>query len=446
MTYQMSIPPGSMRLKVERKYAASDPWQPISEKTSHDLFNAVEAVRFDYDENKAYISAAFAATSDSVLLRISDSLSQPVAAVFEGVCKYYDNRTAAVTVSADDWSDWVVLDGRFTSLIDVFRSYNLYVTVGVITAIDFTSRGSWSRLQQQLDSGYVEVASHTRTHPAVPYADPVGEVVGSSTDIKSTLALPPLFTMGGTKYVYTLIAPYGDHDATIDSLAGEAGYLAERLYANMDTTGPRAYFYGDSTLSPWDASRQLFQPFLPTVELGAPSWGGGDTSLASLNALFDTIAAKGGVYHSMWHPQVLYADRNAGYLRSHLQYISNRSTVWYVNLGHLYLYTLLRESISPSITTTPFAQTAPQRFSLSQNYPNPFNPKTVISGQWTVNSDVRLEVFDILGRKVATLANGRYPSGKYTFVFDGTNLASGVYFYRLTAGSYSGMRKMLLIR
>ncbi len=89
---------------------------------------------------------------------------------------------------------------------------------------------------------------------------------------------------------------------------------------------------------------------------------------------------------------------------------------------------------------------APIAFGLDQNYPNPFNPKTVISGQWTVNSDVRLEVFDILGRKVATLANGSYPSGKYTFVFDGTNLASGVYFYRLTAGSYSGMRKMLLIR
>ncbi len=88
----------------------------------------------------------------------------------------------------------------------------------------------------------------------------------------------------------------------------------------------------------------------------------------------------------------------------------------------------------------------PGTFALEQNYPNPFNPKTVISGQWTVNSDVRLEVFDILGRKVATLANGSYPSGKYTFVFDGTNLASGVYFYRLTAGSYSGMRKMLLIR
>ncbi len=88
----------------------------------------------------------------------------------------------------------------------------------------------------------------------------------------------------------------------------------------------------------------------------------------------------------------------------------------------------------------------PTLLTLEQNYPNPFNPKTVISGQWTGNSEVRLEVFDILGRKVATLADGRYSAGKYAFTFDGTNLASGMYLYRLTAGSYSAVRKMLLIR
>ncbi len=86
------------------------------------------------------------------------------------------------------------------------------------------------------------------------------------------------------------------------------------------------------------------------------------------------------------------------------------------------------------------------RFALEQNYPNPFNPKTGISGQWTVDSKVRLAVYDMLGREVAVLANGRYPAGRYSFTFDGANLASGVYLYRLTAGSYSAVRKMLLIR
>jgi len=83
-------------------------------------------------------------------------------------------------------------------------------------------------------------------------------------------------------------------------------------------------------------------------------------------------------------------------------------------------------------------------FRLEQNYPNPFNPKTVVSGQWTVTSDVRLVIYDILGRIVATLADGRYPAGKYTFTFDGTNIASGIYFCRLIAGDHYSTMKMIL--
>ena len=84
--------------------------------------------------------------------------------------------------------------------------------------------------------------------------------------------------------------------------------------------------------------------------------------------------------------------------------------------------------------------------SLYQNYPNPFNPNTVISGQWTVDSRVKLVVYDVLGREVAVLADGRYPAGKYSFTFDGRDLSSGVYFYRLTAGSYTAVRKMSMVK
>ncbi len=101
---------------------------------------------------------------------------------------------------------------------------------------------------------------------------------------------------------------------------------------------------------------------------------------------------------------------------------------------------------SPASSVKSEGWNMPGNFRLEQNYPNPFNPKTVISGQWTADSGVRLEVFDILGRKVATLADGRYPAGKYAFTFEGTNLASGVYLYRLTAGSFSAVREMVLVR
>jgi hypothetical protein len=85
-------------------------------------------------------------------------------------------------------------------------------------------------------------------------------------------------------------------------------------------------------------------------------------------------------------------------------------------------------------------------YSLSQNYPNPFNPTTVISAEWAVGSTVKLVVYDLLGRVVATLADGRYAAGKYSFRFDAKGLSSGIYFYRLTAGSFSQTRKLCLLR
>ncbi|MGA9119804.1 MAG: T9SS type A sorting domain-containing protein, partial [Bacteroidota bacterium] len=63
-----------------------------------------------------------------------------------------------------------------------------------------------------------------------------------------------------------------------------------------------------------------------------------------------------------------------------------------------------------------------------------------------VDSNVRLVVYDLLGREVAVLANGRYPAGRYSFTFDGSGFASGVYFYRLEAGSSVQTMKMLLLK
>jgi endo-1,4-beta-xylanase len=85
-------------------------------------------------------------------------------------------------------------------------------------------------------------------------------------------------------------------------------------------------------------------------------------------------------------------------------------------------------------------------FALGQNYPNPFNPTTVVSSQLPEASDVRLAVYDLLGREVAVLFNGHRPAGSYRDTFDGSGLASGVYVYRLTAGSYVDSRKAVLMK
>ena len=90
--------------------------------------------------------------------------------------------------------------------------------------------------------------------------------------------------------------------------------------------------------------------------------------------------------------------------------------------------------------------TAPFNFSLAQNYPNPFNPSTVISWQLAVGSDVSLKVYDVLGNEVATLVNEEKSAGEYHVVFDGSKLASGIYFYKLQTSDFSAIKKMILLR
>ena len=88
----------------------------------------------------------------------------------------------------------------------------------------------------------------------------------------------------------------------------------------------------------------------------------------------------------------------------------------------------------------------PLNYQLHQNYPNPFNPSTVISFELPQHSDVKLEVFDVLGRRVSVLADGFRQAGSYDVRFDGHNLASGMYIYRIQAGSYVQTRTLTLIK
>jgi photosystem II stability/assembly factor-like uncharacterized protein len=88
----------------------------------------------------------------------------------------------------------------------------------------------------------------------------------------------------------------------------------------------------------------------------------------------------------------------------------------------------------------------PQEFRLDQNYPNPFNPQTEIEYRVPGLGLVTLKVYDLLGREVATLVNEQRQPGSYSVRFDGSRLASGIYMYRLTAGTFLDTKKMLLVK
>ena len=88
----------------------------------------------------------------------------------------------------------------------------------------------------------------------------------------------------------------------------------------------------------------------------------------------------------------------------------------------------------------------PSQFSLNQNYPNPFNPTTTISYQLSANSKVTLKIYDVLGNEVASLVNEEKPAGRYSVNFNGSKLASGVYFYRMQAGSIVETKKLILLK
>jgi hypothetical protein len=109
-------------------------------------------------------------------------------------------------------------------------------------------------------------------------------------------------------------------------------------------------------------------------------------------------------------------------------------------------------SQSISLTLTPEGVTSVsneivvENYSLNQNYPNPFNPFTSIQYSITSSELVTLKIIDILGREVATLVNEQKPAGIYQIQFDASELTSGVYFYKLQAGSFTETKKMILMK
>ncbi len=139
-----------------------------------------------------------------------------------------------------------------------------------------------------------------------------------------------------------------------------------------------------------------------------------------------------------------------------LEFKCRRNGAWdnteefYGGSNRSYLVTDTGDQVIPTFLYSDITEVAidgvPTDFALEQNYPNPFNPTTTINFQIPTAEMVTMNIYDLSGRKVAEIFNAQMEAGYYNVAFDASTLASGMYIYRLTAGSFTDVRKMTLLK
>jgi hypothetical protein len=147
---------------------------------------------------------------------------------------------------------------------------------------------------------------------------------------------------------------------------------------------------------------------------------------------FTGSTSSDGYYQKMWDVSknfTIMLFHNSSKILAELIY-----TAWF-NAGSPSTTTYLESEINNILS-----------FQLEQNYPNPFNPTTKINYKLSDDGLVTLKIYDILGKEITTLVNEQKSAGRYEVEFDGDNLNSGIYFYSITAGSFTQTKKMMLIK
>ena len=214
--------------------------------------------------------------------------------------------------------------------------------------------------------------------------------------------------------------------------------------------------YFINTTSGWMAGQTFSGYSVYKTTNGGSNWlsytlSGSLNSICFVNNQIGWVCSSGGaIFQSTngganW---ILQSSGTTSYLYS-LSFI-NAQTGWAVVAAGR----ILKTTTGGITFIEPISNEIPDMYSLYQNYPNPFNPVTKIRFQIPLSRGVDaegvrgvlLKIYDVLGREVFTLVNEQLPPGSYEVNFDGTNLASGVYYYRLDAVDYSETKKMMLLK
>ncbi len=236
-------------------------------------------------------------------------------------------------------------------------------------------------------------------------------------------------TNGGNNWVEKSMQDYGSGIRDIYFIDGGTGFIstAERYIHKTTDYGETWSYY------PYMDTRDLKRFTFINSSTGFLAAGGGSI-VGDIACLYYTTNT--GVN---WIKKIL---EFAGVERIFTVAFSNENTGYVCGQNGL----LMKTTNGGIVFSEKKYSTIPEYFSLEQNYPNPFNANTIIRFQINDSRFVRLKVFDIQGREVATLVNENLQPGKYEVTFDAGNLPSGIYFYRLSAGDFSETRKLVLLK
>ncbi|HTX19881.1 MAG TPA: T9SS type A sorting domain-containing protein [Bacteroidota bacterium] len=169
---------------------------------------------------------------------------------------------------------------------------------------------------------------------------------------------------------------------------------------------------------------------------------GGSTVFGVSDAAIDIGAANGTNWTEITPPFTLQDPLNAVAIIDTNLFIGTNNDHAFTKDATVWSYSV--KSIVTGVTNQ--AVNAPTDFVLNQNYPNPFNPSTTISFDLPVGSKVSLKIFNLLGQEVATLVSGEKEGGSYSVRWNASGMASGEYFYRLEAGGFTQVKKLMLLK
>lgn len=361
VSYIFEVVAGEARSDVSRCNGWTDEWNSIPVREASEVFNGVEAVR--YDGTRILVTVGFA---DAPVIHLRFHAAD---VRFHGIAEYYDDRLAAYTLSDDNWGRLpsahpgipcisMTDDGcdKYQAAVLAASSFGLPLSIAVNTESYGASPDLWAIMQSALDEAdnAWEPAVHTAHHPCDGEAyDQFGyesEILGCRDSLLETLTGIPY-----GQYIFESIPPCGYIDATIELVSsGEFLFLRDWNYWDHPDR---------ATWEPWNDTYDYYGPggfqtasYDTLLESRSPKGLYHEADAQHLNDAFDAVLEAGGIFYAMWHSDryensVIHSTEplvdgvSGSTLMAHWEHVANRPDVWYVANGWLYAYKLVADQV-----------------------------------------------------------------------------------------------------